>query len=176
MWHLEVNAPSLDAAVKDLSATQTQVRRALNTTMGKMAVWLRTRAMRGLSEELQIQQKVMRRRLKTFRLRHSSSGSEITVWFGLNQIALIYLGARETKTGVTAGAHVRKGAFIAKGRGGNMQVFKRTSKSRLPIEKQTLPIEDKANVYIQDNLIGTDEFDVQFFKIFEHELQWQVSR
>lgn len=171
---LEFEALGVDQVIRDLQATETQVRQALRSTLRKMASWMRTRSVRGLSEHLQIQQKVIRRRLRTFRMRTSPDGGTITVWYGLNPISLIYLGARQNKAGVTAGAHQRPGAFIASGKGGNQQVFKRRGSARLPLDKQRLDIQDKANTYLEDNIIGDLDFESQFYKIFEHELQWRT--
>ncbi|QOE32741.1 hypothetical protein CPT_Mano_008 [Achromobacter phage Mano] len=174
MLRLDVNADSLQRIALDIMATEQQAERALRSTLGKMAAWLRVRSLRGLAPHLQVTQKVLRRRLKSFRLKATPGGGEITVWYGLDPIGLIYLGAKQTGAGVTAGAHKRKSAFIANGRNGNRQVFKRTGKARLPIEKQTLDVQEKAQTYIEDKLLGTAGFEAQFFKTFEHELQWQT--
>ena len=134
--------------------------------------------MRGLSQHLAVQQKVIRRRLKSFRLQRKAGGSEITVWYGLDPIALIYLKAKQNKRpggGVRAyGGRFVKSAFIAAGKNGKEQVFKRRGKARLPVDKQRADIEDKAGTYIEDQLVGTAEFEARFFKTFEHELQWRT--
>ena len=174
MLNLEIDAAGLERLARDLQATERQAERALRSTLGKMASWLRVRSVRGLSKHLQVQQKILRRRLKSFRVKKTADGSEVTVWYGLDPIALIYMGARETRAGVTAGKHRRPGAFIARGRSGNRQVFKRKGEGRLPIEKQTLDVQDKAQDYIEDNLLGAAEFEAQFYRTFEHELQWQT--
>lgn len=176
MIDLEIDAKSLERIATDLVATEAQAQKALNSALGKMAVWLRGRSVKELSPALQIQQKVLRRRLKTFRLRRSANGSEITVWYGLDPIALVYLQAKQNKQGVRAyGGRFVKSAFIAKGRNDNRQVFKRRGAARLPLDKQVADIDDKANTYIEDRLLGTAEFEAQFYKIFEHELQWRTS-
>lgn len=175
MFNLVVDAPDLQGVVTDLAATEAQVQKALNSTLGKMAAWLRSISAKGLSKELAIQQKVIRRRLKLFRLHRNSSGSEIKVWYGLDPIAMIYLQPRQNKQGVKAyGGRFAKSAFIAAGSNGNRQVFRRREKSRLPLDKQRADIVDKASIYIEDNLLGTEEFEARFFKTFEHELQWRT--
>lgn len=176
MFNLRVDAPNLEGVILDLAATESQVQKALNSTLGKMAAWLRGRSVKDLSSALAIQQKVLRRRLKLFRLKRNGSGSEITVWYGLDPIAMIYLQAKQNKQGVRAyGSRFVKSAFIAQGRNGNRQVFKRRDKARLPVDKQRAEIEDKASTYIEDNMLGTADFEAQFFKIFEHELQWRTQ-
>lgn len=171
---LDVSALGIDRLVSEFAATEQQIEKALNSTLVKMASWLRTRSVRGLSKELAIQQKVVRRRLKSFRLKKSPDGSSIAVWYGLDPVAMIYLGARQTKRGVTAGKHKRDSAFIAKGQNGNRQVFKRQGSARLPIEKQVLDINDKAETYLEDRLIGAAEFEAQFFRVLEREMKWRT--
>ncbi|AWM89121.1 hypothetical protein C4E04_11925 [Microvirga sp. 17 mud 1-3] len=174
MIELDLEAQGIQSAILDLQATEAQVAKALNSTLGKMAAWMRSRSVKGLSSELQVQQKIIRRRLKSFRMKRTADGSSITVWYGLDPIALIYLGARQTKQGVVAGKHKVDGAFIRTGRNGSRQVFKRRGAARLPLDKQRLDIEDKANTYLEDKVIGDVAFETQFQKTFEHELQWRT--
>lgn len=174
--NLDIDARDLQGVILDLAATEQQAEKALNSTLVKMAGWLRSKSVKGLSGALAIQQKVLRRRLKSFRLQRRAGGSEITVWYGLDPIALIYLQARQNKSGVKAyGGRFVQSAFIANGSNGNRQVFKRRGKGRLPIDKQRADIEDKANTYIEDELVGAAEFEARFFKTFEHELQWRTQ-
>ncbi len=177
MIDLQIDTESLRQVALDLAATDAQAKQALNSTLGKMAGWLRSKSVKGLSQHLAVQQKVIRRRLKSFRLQRRADGSEVTVWYGLDPIALIYLQARQGKDGVKAyGGRFVKSAFIAPGRNDSRQVFKRRGKARLPIDKQRADIEDKSTTYIEDQLLGTSEFEARFFKTFEHELQWRMRK
>lgn len=155
--------------IDELRATHKQVEAALRSTVRKVAGWLRTRAYRGLAPELDIPIKVLRRRLKTFALKTSPDGTQMTLWFGLNPIGLIYLGARQTRKGVTAGKRKVPGGFIAKG-----QVFKRTGKGRLPIEKQAASVQDQAQDWIENELLGDADIERRFFQVFESELRWRT--
>lgn len=174
---VDIDDAGIQALINILGATETQIEAALRSTYGKMARWLRTRAVRGLSSELAVKQKVLRSRIKTFRLQGgiTSGGQGMKVWFGLKPISLMRLNAKKTAEGVRAdGGRFVKGAFIAN-YNGRQTVLKRTGKSRLPLEVQSADIADQAVVYVEDNLIGTAEFDLQFFKIFEHELKWRTK-
>lgn len=171
---LDLDAQGIHTAIADLQATEAQVNKALGSTLGKMAAWMRAKSIKGLSGELQVQQKILRRRLKSFRMKRTADGGSITVWYGLDPIALIHMGARQNKRGVTAGKHKRDGAFIAPGRNGGRQVFKRRSGARLPLDKQRLDIKDKAEIYLEDKVIGDVSFEAQFYKFFEHELKWRT--
>lgn len=175
MIDLDIDAHGLENIIRDLAATEQQAQKALNTTLNKMAAWVRSKSAKGLSNTLSLQQKIVRRRLKSLRLQRRGNSSQIVVWYGLDPIALIYLQARQTKAGVKAyGGRMIKSAFIADGLNGNKQVFKRRGKARLPIDKQVENIADRAEEYIEDKVFDSAEFEARFFKIFEHELQWQT--
>ncbi|WP_441228012.1 phage tail protein [Tardiphaga sp. 20_F10_N6_6] len=175
MVDLDLSAMGIQEVISDLNATEQQTERALKSTLVKMAAWLKTRSIRGLSQALEIQQKLLRRRLKTFKLRKSGDGQSITVWYGLDQIALIYMRPKKRARGVSAdGNRYVPGGFIAKGRNGAQQVFKRRGKERLPLDKETAAIQDQANTFLEDKLIGAQEFETQFMKVFERELKWRT--
>lgn len=175
MIELDIDAKGIESIVRDLAATEQQATKALNTTLNKMAAWVRSKSAKGLSSSLAIQQKIIRRRLKSLRLTRRGNSSQIVVWYGLDPIALIYLQAKQTKAGVKAfGGRTVKSAFIAEGQNGNQQVFKRRGRKRLPIDKQVENISDRAQEYIEDHVFDSAEFEARFFKIFEHELQWQT--
>ncbi len=175
MIEFEIDTSSLRQAIIDLANTQPEISKALNTTLRKMASWVRTQSTRGLSKELAVQQKIIRRRLKTAKLKRTGSGASVIVWHGLNPIPLIYLKARETRAGVKAsGGRFVAGSFIARAKSGNLQVFKRRGRKRLPIDKQTADIAGKAENYIENKVVEAALFEAQFYKIFEHELQWQT--
>lgn len=185
---LDFDEQQLRRVVMDLAATEDQVKKALSSTVSKMARWMRTQSVRGLSKKLQVQQKLIRSRLRNFNMRSTSDGDfSIKIWYGLNPIDFMYLNPRKTSKGVKAKKREIEGGFIAPVRGGN-KVFKRVGQKRRmtrgnyigqirqPIEKQYAPIADEAQIYIEDEVIGTDEFEKEFFKIFERELRWRTSK
>jgi hypothetical protein len=174
---LEIDQDGLEQAAAAMAATAPQVEKALARTLRKMALWLRARSVRGLSSELKIQQKIVRRRLKTFKLTRKGENQAVTVWYGLDPIAYIYLGTpKKTPTGVRVGNYDIPGGFVARGANGNMQVFKRVGSARLPLAKQSLDIQDDAQTYIEDRLLGAAEFESQFFTIFDRELRWTSTK
>ena len=75
-----------------------------------------------------------------------------------------YFGARRVKGLRGRGA---KGKTIVFG------LFKRQGKGRLPLEKQTLEIKEKADSYL-DGQAFSNGYQEQFFKVLEHELKWQM--
>lgn len=173
---LDVRADGIEEIIRDLAATEAVAKKAITSTLVKMGNWLRTRSAKGLSAELKIQQKVIRRRLKQFRVQARSNGASLRVWYGLDPVALIYLKAKQNASGVTAdGGRDVKGAFISKGRGGNLQVFKRRGKARLPIDKQSALVDIQARDFLEKQLVSAAEFEAQFFRFFEHELKWRMQ-
>ncbi len=175
MLNLQIDAAGVNQLALNLAATEQQAKKALRSTLNKMAAWVRTRSMKGMSKALQIQQKIIRRRLKAVKFRDTPDGGAAKVWFGLNPVGMIYLGAKQTSSGVSAqGGRQVKGAFIAQGKGGGRQVFKRVGKARLPIQKQTAKIQQPSEQYIEKGVLTSAEFEAQFWKTFEHELKWQT--
>lgn len=176
MINLDFDDKQLRQITSDLAATEDQLTKALRTTLAKMARWLRTQSARGLSKELNIQQKIIRRRLKSFNVQNTGHGFNVKIWFGLDPISFIYLKPRQNRTGVKARGREVKGGFIAPIGGGKRQVFKRVGKDRLPIEKQTITVKDEAESYIENEMITARKFEQQFYKTFERELKWRSSK
>ena len=85
----------------------------MRSTISKMTRWARSRSVWKLAGGLVVPQKILRPRIKAQRLRRTAMGAEAGVWYGLNPVALIRLGARRTRAGVSAkgGRHI-EGAFI----------------------------------------------------------------
>lgn len=174
---VDIDPESLRALINAFGATEAQFEAAMRSTYGKMGRWLRSRAVRGLSSKLRIKQKILRGRVKSFRLQGgiTGGGQGSKVWFGLRPVSLMRLNAKQTAKGVRAdGGRFIEGAFIANFHG-RPQVLKRVGKERFPLEVQHADISDQSTIYIEDELIGTAEFDAQFFKFLEHELRWRTQ-
>ena len=173
---IEIYGDSLEGVITDLLATPVQVERAFARALGKMAAWLRAKSISGLAGELAIPARVLRRRLRSFKLRRHKSSQTMTIWYGLDPIGFIYLGRpSKTATGLSIAGRDLPGAFVGRASNGRPQIFKRKGKSRLPLEIEKLDIEDKASIYIEDHLLGSAEFDAKFFDLFEHEMRWQTK-
>lgn len=178
MIDFEFDSATINQLALNVAATEGQTRKALRTTLNKMAAWLRVRSVKGLSKSLEIQQKIVRRRLKTVKFKETADGGVAKVWYGLNPVAMIYLGAKKAPGGVSAsGNRFVKGAFIAKGRGKStsMQVFKRVGKARLPLQREEAAIQKTASDYLEGGVLKNAEFEAQFWKTFEHELKWRTQ-
>lgn len=173
---VDIDGRGIDALAGAFGATEKQVKAAMRSTYAKMARWLRTQSVRGLSSRLKIQQKILRSRIRTYRLQHGMDNAEgVKVWYGIKDIAFARLNPREAGGGVKAqGGRFEKGAFIAR-LYGRQQVLKRIGKERVPLRIVYAEISDEAITYIEDVLIGTAMFDAQFYRFLEHELKWRTS-
>lgn len=177
MIEIRIDPREIEAAARHMAETPALVQAALRSTVSKMTRWARTRSVRELSSKLAIQQKVLRPRVKARKLRRTASGSETGIWYGLNPVALIRLDARKSGRGVSArGGRRVEGAFIAQGKGGHRQVFKRAGRARLPIKTQTAEIEKVSTDFVQDDLAQSHAFRQRFLQVFEHELEWRTRR
>lgn len=180
MIELRIDQARLDDLLRELRGTDDEVRKALRSTVGKMSSWLRTRATRALSSELQIKQKVLRFRLKNIKLRQSPDGAAGGVWLGLNDLDFVHLGgAKQDRRGVEYKGRSFGGAFLGPKPGevaGKLRgrAFKRKGSDRLPIEKVGLPIKDEADQALESEVMEWGLFEAQFFKVLERELRWRT--
>ena len=163
--------------IRRLGATEKVVQQSMRSALGKMAAWTKTRSARGLSKELKLQQKILRRRMRAKPVRRTSRGAQATLWYGLNNVPLIYLNARRNRRGVAAYAGRQGDAgFIATGgRRPTKEVFKREGRARMPIKRQTESIAQESTGYLED-MIGEAEYQAHFQKLFLNQLQWRMQR
>ena len=180
MLTIAVDSGGLSRAILDLKATDPQARKALNSTMNKMAAWVRTRSVRGLSDTVKIQQKILRARVRTYRMQGSIGQAQVDgsmkVWFGLNAVPWAKLNPRATRKGgvSAAGGRHDSEAFIAH-YGGRPQVLKLIGKERVPLMVMKAEIAQESENYIEHFVLASAEFDNQFLKTFERELKWRTS-
>lgn len=180
MIDLQIDLARVDQLVAEVNATDDQVRVALRSTVSKLSTWLRTRATRAMSAELQIKQQVLRFRLKNIKLKKAPNGAVGGVWLGLNDLDFVYMGgASQDQQGVEFRGRSFGGAFMGPRPGtisGKLagMAFKRTGSGRLPIEKVGLPIQDEADKALESEVMEWGAFQAQFFKVLEHELKWRT--
>lgn len=106
------------------------------TALNRTVRWLRTQAKRRVAAAAQVPVGPVNRRLVITKARRSRTGREPAAWLGMLQrpVPVIQLGARETRSGVTAGRHRYDGAFKGQGHGGYIQVFRRLGPRAHPID------------------------------------------
>ena len=181
MINIKLDGHELDFVVSELEASEKQVRKAFRSTISKMSKWLRTRAARSMSKELDLKNAAVRKRLKSMKVKFTPDGAFGGIWIGQNAIDLPYIGGgQQFKGGVrtTRGQYI-KGAFMGPKPGqqaiklrGN--AFKREGKKRLPIEKVGHDVKDQIDKALESSIMEWSTFESQFMKTFEHELKWQT--
>jgi len=142
---LYIDSKDLDAAVAKLKIPPDQQRRVMRSAVTKTARWAATRFRGKLGKGLGISGTVINSRM-VVDIKSAEYG-HARVWLGLKPIGLHRLNPRETASGVTTDVVSVYGAFIALD---PRIVFKRQGRTRLKIDKQTLPIEDRAAPIIAD--------------------------
>lgn len=180
MLNFEIEWSSLLSVANDLQATDKQVKLALHRALRRTESALRRISSKGLVKELELRAaKALRKRLKTIRLRKSAYGKAddgVGLWYGLNDLPVSSFKGRPRST--ADGASFRgtefEGAFVARSRvKGKKTIFKRTGDKRLHIAEQNLEIEDKAIVFIEDQVF--DKVEEIFWLNFKRDLAARVK-
>lgn len=180
MLNFDIEWSSLLRVANDLQATDKQVRLALHRALRRTEATLRRMSSKGLTQELQLRAaKALRKRLKSIRLRKSAygkAGEGVTLWYGLNDLPVSSFKGRprSTATGASFNGTDFEGAFVGRSKvKGKRTIFKRQGAARLHISEQQLPIEDKAIVFIEDQVFSQVE-DI-FWKNFTRDLAARVK-
>lgn len=175
MLHLNIDLKGLQDVGNEIGASETQVRAALTRAMRRTEASLRRLSSQGLTKELALRStKALRRRLKT--LKTGTKGGEFGLWYGLNDLPVsAFKGrARNTGKGATFNGQNFEGAFVGRSKfAGKNTIFKRKTEKRLSIVEQGMPIEDKAIVFIEDEIfVQTEEI---FWRHFKRDLAARVN-
>lgn len=172
MLSFDIDYGDLVALQDELAASDRQVYQAFNRALTRTAGTLRRMSSKGLKDELQLRNaKAIRKRLRTLRLKRGKLLDEVRLWYGTNDLPVSAFKGTPSKTG--RGATFRgqdfPGAFIAKGKDGKRTIFKRRSRDRLPLIEQTMPVKDKMDVFLEDEIFT--EVEAIFFKHFRADLR-----
>ena len=81
------------------------------------------------------------------------------MWFGLNDMRVSAFKGRAARTGAGASFAGQDfdGAFVGRNAKGRQNVMRRVSKSRWPVKEERMSIEDKAQIYIEDEVFDEIE-------------------
>lgn len=153
MIAFDIDMEGVAALAAELKATEKNVRMSISRALRRTAGTIRVRSSKGLMSELQLRRAgEIRKRLRELKLRSNRAGSEIGLWYGLNDMRVSsFKGSPSENSG---GASFRgqnfSGAFVGKNRAGRRTIFKRVGAARLPIAEQTLPVKDQMEIFIED--------------------------
>lgn len=170
MLNFEIDAEQIEAIIEEFGASRIQLHQAFNRAMNRTAGTLRVMASKGLRNELQLRTvSEIRHRLKTIKLKRS--GGDIILWFGANNMRISAFKGRpvKTKTGASFRGQDFEGGFLGKNSRGKLTIFKRVGADKYPIAEQTMPVADKINVFVEDEIfVNLEEI---FFKNFRAEVR-----
>lgn len=168
---IRIDRPELRRLVRNLDRVERrQIRKAMRASLNDVAKRVRTDTVRETSAGTSVPQKEIRKRV---RIRPSTIRNLLArVWCGTFPISLKRLKPVQQKSGVRAGKHKRKGAFISEALGGH--VFKRDGASRLPISKQTVSIHGHAAAAIRSS--SRARMARTLPKVFRRKLEFFINR
>ena len=138
------------AKLRDLlGVLQKDMKAALRTAVRQTGQWANREGARGLAKATNVPLNVLRKGLRIkFQYQSVKGYSTARLWYGLNAIALKYLGARQQKRGVRARGQTYPGGFISPAL--KRHAFQRVGNARLPIKRLDLPIVEKGNAFLAD--------------------------
>lgn len=178
MLHFDIDAKQIGNLITELGLTEKQAKFALGRALRRTATTLRVKSERGLKSELDVRKLAyLRRRLRVSKFNRANfEGARL--WYGTNDMPVSALRGRikESGDGATfngkAGSHSYPGGFVAKSRRGWTKnartIFERKGKKRLPIAEAQLPVQDRMNIFIEDEVF--DQMNEIFWKHFERDM------
>ncbi|MBA8769987.1 phage tail protein [Wolbachia pipientis] len=158
MFNIEVNE-NIERIIHNIDANKAKIELAAVRALNKTALWLKSQAVREISEEKQIRLKVIRKRLRIIKARKSALKVLIRVY--LYDVRMRNIKQAKIRTAFND-------AFMATMPRGYRGTFKRVGRTALPIQEVKLPLEPEASRIIE-NLVNY-EVERIFEKYFTHEL------
>jgi hypothetical protein len=171
MLHMDIDSEDIDALLLELNLAPKKVNAAFNRGLKRTAASLRRQAGKALKTELGLRNsKALKRRLKKLKLTNLGNRKETGIWFGANDLPVSAFKGRPSKTatGASFKGHEFKQAFIGKRKDGMRTLFYRKGKNRYPIKECKLPVADKIQVFVEDDIFT--EIEPIFKKHFERDL------
>lgn len=172
MLAFDFDARELKRIADEFEASERDLKFAYSRALRRTAQTMKTLARKGLRTELQLRTAAeLRRRLQGFRFKRGKGLGEVKMWFGLNDMRVSAFKGRAARTGAGASFadHDFPGAFIARNSKGRPTVMRRATQKAYPIREERMPIEDKAQIFIEDEVF--DEIEEVFFKNFRAEVR-----
>ncbi|MDX5496448.1 MAG: phage tail protein [Wolbachia endosymbiont of Nomada fabriciana] len=158
MFNIEVNE-NIERIIHNIDANKAKIELAAVRVLNKTALWLKSQAVREISEEKQIRLKVIRKRLRIIKARKSTLKVLIRAY--LYDMRMRNIKQAKIRTAFND-------AFMATMPRGYRGIFKRVGRTALPIQEVKLPLEPEASRIIE-NLVNY-EVERIFEKYFTHEL------
>jgi hypothetical protein len=172
MLAFDFDTSEMKRIADEFDASENDLRHAESRALRRTASTMKTRGRKGLRTELGLRTAAeLRKRLQGFRFKRGKGMGEVSMWFGLNDMRVSAFKGRATRTGAGASFAGQDfdGAFVGRNAKGRQTVMRRVSKSRWPVKEERMSIEDKAQIYIEDEVF--DEIEEVFFMNFRAEVR-----
>ena len=175
MINLHLNlSPNSEQLTQTLNATERQLKTALVRALNKTARWMRTRIAKDTAQALKVRVKDVNPGLALLSARASQTIAGIGLKPSAGVIKAEQLGSvRQTAGGTRAGQYYWPHAFIWTTPGGQRGVFRRSSKSRLPIRAVQLIVTSRMAERMQQ--LSQGPAIQQFDKTFARELRYLIT-
>ena len=171
---ININMMQVKDIMQQFPINDTLLEKSFQSALIKAGRYLKNMAQTSMSQELKVSIDILRKRLQQYRI----NSRQIKLFFGTNPVSLSRLNPRQTNTGVDTKPVSVPHAFIARmtPQAKRSNVYKRTSKKRLPIEKQFYDIHDRSAKIIEDiaMLNAVNGWHDVFMIAFEKELIWRT--
>lgn len=178
MIHFDLDAKQIGDLITELGLTERQAKYALSRALRRTATTLRVKSERGLRDELGTKKMAYLRRRLRFSQFSRANFEGARLWYGTNDMPVSALKGKvqEGSGGASfsgkAGSHTYKGAFVAKSKRGwtknGRTIFTRKSGKRLPIAEVQLPVKDRMDTFIEDEIF--DQINEIFWNHFERDM------
>ncbi|WP_139206425.1 phage tail protein [Paracoccus homiensis] len=169
--HIDLNGEALDRLSERFALDERQLQAAYSRALKRTAGTLRSMSSKGLKGLLGLRNtKRLRRRIKTRRARGDGSGAAFEIWYGQNDWPAEDFKGRPTESGagVQFLGHSFEGAFIGRLSGTRTILRRKTARSH-PIERVLMPVKDRMDVYLEDEVF--DQAEEIFMRHFEAEIR-----
>lgn len=177
---LEVQTVEVERIIKELGATPAVVRAAMSRALKRTASSLRVASSKRIVPELELRRAGdFRNRIRNMRTRLNANGGVLGVWYGLNDFPVSWFKGRPRRVrrrekGPSFRGSTFDGAFVARRRGSKgTTIYRREGKSRFPIREEGMPIKDRVDVILEDEILP-DAADL-FLDLFVRDLRARMK-
>ncbi len=158
---------NIEKIIQSVNAKKSVVELATMRALNKTAVWVRSQAIKQVSKEKQVPQKLIKTRVGVYKASRRVLKSVISVSSFFVKAGK--LGKmKQRKIGAQAGKHMFKGAFVATMKGGHKGIFTRMGRKSLPIEEEEFDLCDWEVV----EKIAKSEAERVFEKYFHQQIRY----
>ena len=159
-----------------------EVPRANASALNKVSKTIRARSVRGVSAETRVPQKLVRRRMylnkstaknQTAQIKSFIKPVSASALLTKNQLQT-KLGTGTNRQGVTAKGYRWKSAFIQPGKNGQVHVFQRKRRSRLPLKVIKVPINKSAQRIVPK--VARRVMNSNYRRVLKQDLKFRLSK